>query len=75
MDKLTYDKSQIEQALQTLANQIEQATAGKEESDERTDLLAEMSSLESKRDSINAQLDIYREMDPDLFEEKSKHLS
>ena len=60
-------KSQIEE----INTQISEMKKGREETDERSALLSEMAEKDAFRQKNESELEVYKDMDPDLFEIKS----
>ena len=53
---------------------MEEATKGREESDERTELLEELTSLKEKKASLEAEIQKYKDSDPELIETLKKEI-
>ena len=62
-------------SIQTdLESSIEAAKVGREDSEDRTVVLQELASLEAEASKLSAALQQYKELDPDLFDQKKKEL-
>ncbi|XP_072163372.1 meiotic nuclear division protein 1 homolog [Diadema setosum] len=66
---LTSQLEESEKKRKMLEKTAAKATVGKEESDDRTKLLATLSEKESENSRLDAELARYRECDPEVLEE------
>eukprot|EP00871_Galdieria_phlegrea_P002884 jgi/Galph1/3597/GphlegSOOS_G2308.1 len=60
------------EAYEKLSKQREQLQESQHDSDEKTSLISDIDSLESKRNHLKEQLDIYAECDPETLSEMKK---
>lgn len=65
MDKETHRKDRLQK-------QIDQAKQGREETDEREQLLSQLKELRNQSKELNSELQKYKENDPVLFQKKGK---
>lgn len=61
-----------EASIDDLNQNIASAKNGREESDERSKLLEELAAKETQRAKNLTELEVFKDMDPDLFEKKKK---
>ena len=53
---------------------LEEASKDREESDERTELLEELATLKEKKAELEAEIQKYRDSDPELIEKLKKEI-
>ncbi|XP_071945215.1 meiotic nuclear division protein 1 homolog [Antedon mediterranea] len=66
--ELTEALEQNEMKLKTTSQKIQEATKGKEESEERTNVLKELNKKEKQLSEISSDLERFRDCDPEVIE-------
>lgn len=69
LDDLRAKVEDVEKKLRFVDGQLAKAQVGREESDEREKLMAELIEVERSRDELSAELDKHRDCDPEVLEE------
>jgi hypothetical protein len=59
----------MEKKIAAVDKAIADASGGREDGEDRSRILSELSQLRSSRDSLNSEIQKYRDCDPDLLEE------
>ncbi|KAJ8312135.1 hypothetical protein KUTeg_009508 [Tegillarca granosa] len=69
IDDLENRYDELNKRHKVLQESLTQARAGKEESDDRTSVLAELEEKKEKKRQLTAELERYRECDPEVLQE------
>lgn len=69
LDDLRAKVEDVEKKLRFVDGQLAKAQVGREESDEREKLMADLIEVERSRDELSAELDKHRDCDPEVLEE------
>ncbi|KAM4750802.1 meiotic nuclear division protein 1 homolog [Anableps anableps] len=72
LEELQKQVSDAKQRKVSLEKAVEKAKVGREETKERSSMLKELQSLRDERTQLQAELEKYRECDPDVIEEMRK---
>ncbi|XP_041349028.1 meiotic nuclear division protein 1 homolog [Gigantopelta aegis] len=72
IDDLSNKLQEVKNKKQALDEAIAKAKVGKEETQNRTDILAELASKKDERQKLASQLEKYRECDPEVLEKIKK---
>lgn len=67
LDDMRAKKLELDSAVSAVEKKISAAAEGKEDTEERRLLLSEMASLESKKTELTAEIDKYKEFDPETI--------
>ncbi|XP_075565597.1 meiotic nuclear division protein 1 homolog [Pelecanus crispus] len=69
LEELESQFAESSQKKEALQNSIEKSKIGREDTAERAALIEELASLRQKKEQLKAEIDKYRECDPDVVEE------
>ncbi|XP_041789927.1 meiotic nuclear division protein 1 homolog [Chelmon rostratus] len=72
LEELQKQNSQAKQRKASLESAVEKAKVGRQDTEERSSLLKELKALREERAQLQAELDKYRECDPEVIEEMRK---
>ncbi|KAM9381784.1 meiotic nuclear division protein 1 homolog [Phaethornis superciliosus] len=69
LEELESQVAESSQKKEALQKSIEKSKIGREDTKERTALIKELAALQHKKEQLKAEIDKYRECDPDVVEE------
>ncbi|NXY71717.1 MND1 protein, partial [Glareola pratincola] len=69
LEELESQFAESSQKKEALQKSIEKAKTGREDTAERAALMEELAALQQKKEQLKAEIDKYRECDPDVIEE------
>ncbi|XP_051473821.1 meiotic nuclear division protein 1 homolog [Apus apus] len=69
LEELETQFSESNQKKEALQKSIEKSKIGREDTTERAALIKELAALQQKKEQLKAEIDKYRECDPDVIEE------
>ncbi|KAM9363733.1 meiotic nuclear division protein 1 homolog [Symphorus nematophorus] len=72
LEELQQQNSQAKQRKESLQKAVEKAKVGRQDTKERSSLLKELNALREERIQLQAELEKYRECDPEVVEEMRK---
>ena len=74
LEELEPKIEETEKKLGSLDQMITEAQVGREEGEDRTQVLAELTELRNRREVLRAEIQKYRDCDPELLEELKQEI-